>query len=148
MNNMRKIILIVLTTVLIYACNKSQAIKECSKVPDTLPKNESIRNNKDTIALTIPYNQTKDIPVDNLIKKYPPLRDETFILGKDNGFISEFRMGLANIFKEEEIRKRDIKIREVTWETSKTKNLTIWYEKKDNKWVPIDHFIWDKDSEF
>lgn len=141
---MKKTILIVLITVSLYSCNKSQVIKETAKVNDTITKNELTINSK----VKINYNQAKDIPVDNLITKYSPISDETFILGKKDGFITEFRAGLSNIFKEEEIKNKEIKIREITWETSKTQNLTIWYEEKDNKWVPIDHFIWDKESEF
>lgn len=62
--------------------------------------------------------------------------------------ISEFRIGLRNTFTEKEIENRDILIREVTWSSNKDENLTIWYEKKQDQWVLVDHFIWHKDALF
>lgn len=96
----------------------------------------------------INLNQIQQIPVNTLVSKYPPLTDSTFILGKGDGVISEFRIGLRNTFTEKEIENRDILIREVTWSSNKDENLTIWYEKKQHQWVLVDHFIWHKDALF
>lgn len=111
--------------------------------------------NKDTAY--IEYEKIKnlsyDIVMDSLSKiplpnKKIPYAQETFILGGDNGVISEFRMGLLDIHTIEEIKNNDILIKEVHWEISSTHNFTIWYERKNREWKPINNMIWDKSSEF
>ncbi|WP_239351745.1 hypothetical protein [Snodgrassella communis] len=106
------------------------------------------RSDRDTMKKFMNFSQIEQTPVDSLIKKYPPLWDKTFILGKKEGIITEFRVGLFKQFTQKEIRSRDIKIREVTWASSDEENLTVWFEEKDHKWIPVEHFIWDKNAEF
>ncbi|MWP47755.1 hypothetical protein [Gilliamella sp. Pas-s27] len=96
----------------------------------------------------INFNLIEQTHVDSLVKRYPPLWDEIFILGKKDGFITEFRARLSNQFTQKEIRSRDIKIREITWASSNKENLTVWFEEKDHKWIPVAHFIWDKNAVF
>lgn len=114
-----------------------------------------VQSDKDTIY--IEYEKIKnlsyDIVIDSLSKiplpnKKMPYAQETFILGDDNGAISEFRIGLLDIHTIEKIKNNDILIKEVHWEISPTHNFTIWYERKDREWKPINNMIWDKSSEF
>lgn len=131
-----------LLVILLSACNKTKSL-EASYKTDTLNVNTEFITEKN-----INLNQIQQIPVNTLVSKYPPLTDSTFILGKGDGVISEFRIGLRNTFTEKEIENRDILIREVTWSSNKDENLTIWYEKKQHQWVLVDHLIWHKDALF
>lgn len=131
-----------LLVILLSACNKTKSLEESYKT-DTLNVNTEFITEKN-----INLNQIQQIPVNTLVSKYPPLTDSTFILGKGDGVISEFRIGLRNTFTEKEIENRDILIREVTWSSNKDENLTIWYEKKQDQWVLVDHVIWYKDALF
>lgn len=131
-----------LLVLLLSACNKTKSLEESYKT-DTLNINTEFITEKN-----INLNQIQQIPVNTLVSKYPPLTDSTFILGKGDGVISEFRIGLRNTFTEKEIENRDILIREVTWSSNKDENLTIWYEKKQHQWVLVDHVIWHKDALF
>lgn len=131
-----------LLVILLSACNKTKSLEESYKT-NTLNVNTEFITEKN-----INLNQIQQIPVNTLVLKYPPLTDSTFILGKGDGVISEFRIGLRNTFTEKEIENRDILIREVTWSSNKDENLTIWYEKKQDQWVLVDHFIWHKDALF
>lgn len=131
-----------LLVILLSACNKTKSLEESYKT-DTLNVNTEFITKKN-----INLNQIQQIPVNTLVSKYPPLTDSTFILGKGDGVISEFRIGLRNTFTEKEIENRDILIREVTWSYNQDENLTIWYEKKQDQWVLVDHVIWYKDALF
>ena len=131
-----------LLVILLSACNKTKSL-EASYKTDTLNVNTEFITEKN-----INLNQIQQIPVNTLVSKYPPLTDSTFILGKGDGVISEFRIGLRNTFTEKEIEDRDILIREVTWSSNKDENLTIWYEKKQHQWVLVDHLIWHKNALF
>jgi len=131
-----------LLVILLSACNKTKSL-EASYKTDTLNVNTEFITEKN-----ININQIQQIPVNTLVSKYPPLTDSTFILGKGDGVISEFRIGLRNTFTEKEIENRDILIREVTWSYNQDENLTIWYEKKQDQWVLVDHLIWHKDALF
>lgn len=131
-----------LLVILLSACNKTKSLEESYKT-DTLNVNTEFITEKN-----ININQIQQIPVNTLVSKYPPLTDSTFILGKGDGVISEFRISLRNTFTEKEIENRDIIIREVTWSCNQDENLTIWYEKKQDQWVLVDHVIWYKDALF
>ena len=101
----------------------------------------------------IEYDKIKHFTYDKLIdslskeNKELPYSQETFILGEDNGLISEFRVELLAFYPIEKIKNKNILIKEVTWETSLTHNLTIWYEKKNKEWYPIHYIIWNKELE-
>lgn len=131
-----------LLVILLSACNKTKSLEESYKT-DTLNVNTEFITEKN-----MNLNHIQQIPVNTLVSKYPPLTDSTFILGKGDGLISEFRISLRNTFTEKEIENRDIIIREVTWSYNQDENLTIWYEKKQDQWVLVDHVIWYKDALF
>ena len=101
----------------------------------------------------IEYYKIKHLTYDKLMdslskeNKELPYSQETFILGEDNGLISEFRVELLAFYPIEKIKNKNILIKEVTWETSLTHNLTIWYEKKNKEWYPIHYIIWNKELE-
>lgn len=131
-----------LLVILLSACNKTKSLEESYKT-DTLNVNTEFITEKN-----MNLNHIQQIPVNTLVLKYSPLTDSTFILGKGDGLISEFRINLRNTFTEKEIENRDIIIREVTWSSNKDENLTIWYEKKQHQWILVDHLIWHKDALF
>ena len=101
----------------------------------------------------IEYDKIKHFTYDKLMdslskeNKELPYSQETFIRGEDNGLISEFRVELLAFYPIEKIKNKNILIKEVTWETSPTHNLTIWYEKKNKEWYPIHYIIWNKELE-
>ena len=101
----------------------------------------------------IEYDKIKHLTYDKLMdslskeNKELPYSQETFILGEDNGLISEFRVELLAFYPIEKIKNKNILIKEVTWETSLTHNLTIWYEKKNKEWYPIHYIIRNKELE-
>lgn len=142
---MNKNVFIILFVLLLASCNKIEVIEENNQDNHIIELN---RSDRDTMKKFMKFNQIEQTPVDSLIKKHPPLWDKTFILGKKDGFITEFRVGLFKQFTQKEIKSRDIKIREVTWASSDEENLTVWFEEKDHKWIPVEHFIWDKNAEF
>ncbi|MBI0132381.1 hypothetical protein [Snodgrassella sp. W8132] len=131
-----------LLVILLSACNKTKSLEESYKT-NTLNVNTEFITEKN-----ININQIQQVPVDTLVSKYPPLTDSTFILGKGDGLITEFRIRLKKTFTEKEIENRDIIIREVIWSCNQDENLTIWYEKKQHQWVLVDHLIWHKDALF
>lgn len=145
---MNKKTLIILLILSLSSCNKINALEENHKTdtPKTTMKLAISEGN--LMEKNINFSQMQQIPVNTLVSKYPPLTDSTFILGKGDGVISEFRIGLRNTFTEKEIENRDILIREVTWSSNKDENLTIWYEKKQHQWVLVDHLIWHKNALF
>lgn len=143
-----KNVLLILLILLTFSCNKSQ-IKNPRNINKSLSrKYQSIQSQNRMQTKRITYERIKNMPMEDATIAYPPIEDETFILVKEGGFITEFRIGLLNLFKEEEIKNNNIKIKEITWKINVKKNLTIWYQEINNRWKPIDHFIWDKDAEF
>lgn len=81
-------------------------------------------------------------------RKYLPIESETFIMGDNDSWLAGIRQGLLEIHTWEEIEKKDIVIKEVTWEISDTQFLTVWYERKNRQWIPIQDFVWDKGADF
>ncbi|OTQ54542.1 hypothetical protein B6D21_10760 [Gilliamella apis] len=94
------------------------------------------------------YDMIKNLSRDDTLKKFPSYKKETYILGTNEGLITEFRIGLLNIFKPDEIQQGNIKITEITWQINTKENLTVWYHLQKEQWLPIDHYIWDKDLLF
>ena len=94
------------------------------------------------------YDLIKNLSMDDALKKFPSYKKETYILGTNEGLITEFRIGLLNIFKPDEIQQGNIKITEITWQINTKENLTVWYHLQKEQWLPIDHYIWDKDLLF
>ena len=121
-------------------------------VVDAPQKMESMTTKKERRAY-MEYKKIKHLTYDKLMdslskeNKELPYSQETFILGEDNGLISEFRVELLAFYPIEKIKNKNILIKEVTWETSPTHNLTIWYEKKNKEWYPIHYIIWNKELE-
>ena len=83
-----------------------------------------------------------------VIQKHLPIESETFSMGDNDSRLAGIRQGLLEIHPSEEIEKKDIVIKEVTWEISNTQFLTVWYERKNRQWIPVQDHTWDKGSEF
>ena len=145
---MNKKTLNILLILLLSSCNKINVLEESHKTDTPKTTMKLAISEGSLMEKNINFSQIQQISVNTLVSKYPPLTDSTFILGKGDGVISEFRIRLRNTFTEKEIENRDILIREVTWSSNKDENLTIWYEKKQDQWVLVDHLIWHKDALF
>ena len=74
-----------------------------------------------------------------------PSFQEKFVLDDLQG---EFRIGLFNIYTNEERLSESIQIEECTWEKNKDFWITVWYEAQENQSVPVDTLTWRKGSEF
>ncbi|OCG05748.1 hypothetical protein A9G15_01155 [Gilliamella apis] len=111
-------------------------------------KEASIVTKTNTQSQYTSYDMIKNLSRDDTLKKFPSYKKETYILGTNEGLITEFRIGLLNIFKPDEIQQGNIKITEITWQINTKENLTVWYHLQKEQWLPIDHYIWDKDLLF
>ena len=111
-------------------------------------KEASIVTKTNTQSQYTSYDMIKNLSMDDTLKKFPSYKKETYILGTNEGLITEFRIGLLNIFKPDEIQQGNIKITEITWQINTKENLTVWYHLQKEQWLPIDHYIWDKDLLF
>lgn len=69
-------------------------------------------------------------------------------MGDNDRWLEGLRQGLLEIHTSEEIEKKDIVIKEATWEISDTHFLTVWYERKNRQWIPIQDYVSDKGSDF
>ena len=76
-----------------------------------------------------------------VIQKHLPIESETFIMGDNDSWLAGIRQGLMEIHTFEEIEKKDIVIKEATWEISDTHFL-------NQQWIPIQDYVWDKGSDF
>lgn len=76
----------------------------------------------------------------SLVKLGEPLSCDTFSMFD----ITEFRIELLNFLPQD----ADLRIRELTFETDSSNNLTIWYIEKEEKWQPVHFMKWNKDAQF
>ena len=145
-NMMKKLYLLIIFFFLFY-CSKS-AIAEQKAIDLNPIKETSVVTEKNTQSQYISYEMVKNLSLDDALEKFPSYKKETYILGTTQGLLTEFRIGLLNIFKQDEIKQRKIKITEITWQINAEENLTVWYHLQKDQWLPIDHYIWHKDSLF
>ena len=131
---------------LFYGSNS--AIAEQKPIDINPIKEASIVTKTNTQSQYTSYDMIKNLSRDDTLKKFPFYKKETYILGTNEGLITEFRIGLLNIFKPDEIQQGNIKITEITWQINTKENLTVWYHLQKEQWLPIDHYIWDKDLLF
>ena len=131
---------------LFYGSNS--AIAEQKPIDINHIKEASIVTKTNTQFQYTSYDLIKNLSMDDALKKFPSYKKETYILGTNEGLITEFRIGLLNIFKPDEIKQGKIKITEITWQINTKENLTVWYHLQKEQWLPIDHYIWDKDLLF
>ena len=131
---------------LFYGSNS--AIAEQKPIDINPIKETSIVTKINTQSQYTSYDMIKNLSRDDTLKKFPSYKKETYILGTNEGLITEFRIGLLNIFKPDEIKQGKIKITEITWQINAKENLTVWYHLQKEQWLPIDHYIWDKDLLF
>ncbi|WP_128330773.1 hypothetical protein [Apibacter sp. HY039] len=140
---MKKIILYIFI-LLAYSCNKSQT--KNSVQADQ--KSNKVKKSEIPMVTNISFENIENLSIEEAVQKYPPLRDDTFILGKEEGAINEFRSGLSNHFKQKDIENKNIWIREITWSASEKDNLTVWYHKQNGRWSSIAHTTYSKEAEF
>lgn len=143
---MKKLSLLIIFFFLFYGSNS--AIAEQKAIDVNPIKETSAVKEKNTQSQYISYEMVKNLSLDDALEKFPSYKKETYILGTTQGLITEFRIGLLNIFKQDEIKQGKIKITEITWQINAVENLTVWYHLQKEQWLPIDHYIWHKDSLF
>lgn len=101
-----KNIFLLLATLITFSCNKSHIENfENTDITNTA-KNHAIKTPTRRQTQPISYELIKNMSMENAVRDYPPIAAETFILGKEGGFITEFRTGLLDIFKTDEIKKK------------------------------------------
>lgn len=143
---MKKLYLLIIFFFLFYG--SKSAIAEQKAIDVNPIKETSVVKEKNTQSQYISYEMVKNLSLDDALEKFPSYKKETYILGTTQGLITEFRIGLLNIFKQDEIKQGKIKITEITWQINAVENLTVWYHLQKEQWLPIDHYIWHKDSLF
>ena len=143
---MKKLYLLIIFFFLFYGSNS--AIAEQKAIDVNPIKETSVVKEKNTQSQYISYEMVKNLSLDDALEKFPSYKKETYILGTTQGLLTEFRIGLLNIFKQDEIKQGKIKITEITWQINAVENLTVWYHLQKEQWLPIDHYIWHKDSLF
>ncbi|WLT07491.1 hypothetical protein [Gilliamella apis] len=143
---MKKLSLLIIFFFLFYG--SKSAIAEQKAIDVNPIKETSAVKEKNTQSQYISYEMVKNLSLDDALEKFPSYKKETYILGTTQGLITEFRIGLLNIFKQDEIKQGKIKITEITWQINAVENLTVWYHLQKEQWLPIDHYIWHKDSLF
>lgn len=75
----------------------------------------------------------------------PPFKEKAYKLNEVH--LTEFRITLRNFYSDEEFQK-PIPIREVSWKIENDSLVTVWYENKNEKWIPFDTYSYSKFSEF
>ena len=145
-NMMKKLYLLIIFFFLFYS--SKSAIAEQKAIDLNPIKETSVVPEKNTQSQYISYEMVKNLSLDDALEKFPSYKKETYILGTTQGLLTEFRIGLLNIFKQDEIKQGKIKITEITWQINAVENLTVWYHLQKEQWLPIDHYIWHKDSLF
>lgn len=119
--------------VLAYSCKQKQN--------DKIPKNE---NQVFERLKYLNVEETENWSLVQIQEKYQHLTEWEYPL--NDGF-PEFRVGLQNVFPEEDWDK-PIPLKEVTWQLNDSLNITIWYKKEQNNWIKVDKLIWPKEAEF
>lgn len=142
----KKLYLLIIFFFLFYGSNS--AIAEQKAIDVNPIKETSVVKEKNTQSQYISYEMVKNLSLNDALEKFPSYKKETYILGTTQGLLTEFRIGLLNIFKPDEIEQQEIKITEITWQINAVENLTVWYHLQKEQWLPIDHYIWHKDSLF
>lgn len=89
--------------------------------------------------------EIKGVPFDDVKDKYTVLEEETFKLNESH--YAGLREFLPHYFSKEQL-KQPILLKEATWETSDSTLITIWFIKKQNRWLPIETYEWEKGTEF
>jgi hypothetical protein len=87
----------------------------------------------------------KNLTFDKIQEKYDALEQETFRLNESH--YAGLRAFLPHYFTEKQL-KQPIQIKEATYETSDSTLITIWFEQKQNKWIPIEKYEWKKGTDF
>ena len=150
---MKQIFTSFLLILLLYSCENREEEKQKTTIKE--PITTTIPNKN-----PIPYKDFLKLNYEDFVSCYEdkfqedsgycPKSEVTFIMGDlYDGIISEFRVELYNCFSEKETKEHDILIKEVTWDIDHLdKKLTIWYHREQKHWVPIQHLLYSKDTNF
>lgn len=93
------------------------------------------------------FENMMDLSMAEAVARYgEPTMSEQFIV---DGALSEFRIGLYNIYPPAAYRSKKITLAELTWEKDGQQNITVWYEAdSEGQWRPKHSLEWAKGSEF
>ena len=134
MVQMRYLLMVIAITI-ICSC-KGQPDKADKKISNTPKQSAEAVDFKDMLSLT---------RSEAIVKYGSPQTEEQFVL---NDLLGEFRIGLKNVFSEQERLSESISIIESTWEKDSTSWFTVWYQKTELKEIARDTLSWVKGSEF
>ncbi|OAB78740.1 hypothetical protein [Cochleicola gelatinilyticus] len=56
-------------------------------------------------------------------------------------------VGLRNVYSEEQLKQR-IPMRDVKWEEKEGDYIEVWYELKNEKWILVDSYKYDRSTKF
>ncbi|MCX8534322.1 hypothetical protein [Chryseobacterium luquanense] len=65
--------------------------------------------------------------------------------GEKGSVFPGMRAEIGNFFP---IGSKKTEILEAVWKSNDSMNIAVWYTKKQNKWIPFDHFEYGKDWDF
>jgi hypothetical protein len=111
-------------------------------------------DHQDTIATMQPKSAIEDFDLKQLNSLSPDAalarfgkttETDQFDLSKS---LNEFRIEIYNFIPYEDRSSAKIKIKELSWEYNKEKNLTVWYIYKQDKWQYLHYSLWYKDAKF
>ncbi|MDC1161805.1 hypothetical protein OAT18_00025 [Tenacibaculum sp.] len=125
----------------------------CKKKKNKVPENVKIvQSLKDTTYSCIQDSvNTKTLSRVRYSKaiKYCKLTiyDRDFILGQYG--LMGARKILGNYFSDKEFNQKSIVIKEVLWETKDGEHfIRVWYQEKNNHWVPLEAYKYHKAVKF
>nr|WP_199077616.1 hypothetical protein [Pedobacter sp. ASV19] len=127
-------------TLFISCMNQSSDGQSKSPAPAIKKENPMDKTEKiDTAAIK------KLSPEQAAAKFGKPIKSEDFNLSSP---LSEFRIEIYNHIPEKDRYSPEVKIREYTWVYNKEENITVWYQRKQDKWQFLHFNTWPKDAEF
>jgi hypothetical protein len=114
----------------------------CSSNSSSLKKEEKSGTIQDTTSKQIDFTDVMNYSYKKAIKRYGhPIQTDHF---KVDESLSIFRVELYNIYSKENYLTKEIKIKEVTWAPDSINLITVWYEKVDSSYHPVDNCFYNK----
>ncbi|WP_055446529.1 hypothetical protein [Lacinutrix mariniflava] len=131
---------ILILFIIFLSCKDNEIESKANKSITTIEKHEIM------IKQDIDLELLKEITLEKALENYiKPKKINEFNL--NNVTYTEFRIILKNHFSKEQINQA-ITIKEVTWDFKTDSLVTVWYQEKEEKWLPLDLSVYSKFTEF
>jgi len=137
--------LICLSTFLLgVSCKENKKdIKNTNVIHQNIYQDDNSQNSK---QINMNIEEAKTFTFNKFKLKYgEPKIQENFKIDKA---LSEFRIELYNQYTKKQYTNEEIIIKEATWSFNQEYNLTIWYERQQTSWQPVDLSKWLKGTVF